>query len=323
MTIKLANKIEKDQMIMRDVYCNEMIKMAGDDDRVYAMDADLINSIGMSPFQKVYPDRMINCGIQEANMIGVAAGLSATGLIPFLHTFATFASRRCFDQAFLSIGFSKWNVKIIGSDPGITAAYNGATHMPFEDIGIMRNVPGITIIEPTDCVMLDDIINQVKDIYGMHYIRLVRKVSQKVYEAGSKFEIGKAATVREGNDVTIIASGYCVAEAAKAHEMLRQEGISARVLDMFTIKPIDKDAILKAAHETGAVVTAENHNIINGLGSAVAEVLVEGKPVPMERVGVKDEYGQVGDVDYLANYYGLTAAHIVEAAKKVISRKEA
>ncbi len=196
--IKLAAKIEKDSIIMRDVYCAEMINMAQADERVYAMDADLINSIGMKPFQKKFPERMVNVGIQEANMVGVAAGLSATGLIPFLHTFGVFASRRVFDQAFLSVGFSKWNVKLIGSDPGITAAYNGGTHMPFEDIGIMRDIPEITILEPTDCVMLEDLINQVKDIYGFHYIRLVRKASQKVYEAGSEFEIGKAATVREG-----------------------------------------------------------------------------------------------------------------------------
>ena len=323
MKILVAEKNDTEKTIMRDIYCEQMIKIAKEDKRVYAMDADLINSIGLVPFQKEMPDRMINCGIQEANMVCVAAGMSATGLIPFLHTFAVFASRRVFDQAFLSCGFSRWNVKIVGSDPGITAAYNGGTHMPFEDVGIMRNIPDITILEPTDCSMLRDLIPQVKDSYGFHYIRLTRKSSRKVYEDGSKFEIGKAVRIRDGKDITIIASGYCVAEAIAAADMLKEKGLSARVLDMFTIKPIDKESIISAARETGAIVTAENHNIINGLGSAVAEVLVENEPVPMERIGVKDEYGEAGDVEYLAKRFGLKAQNIVDAALRTLSRKKA
>lgn len=175
----LINDPEK--TIMRDIYCQEMQRMASEDDRVYAMDSDLINSIGMTPFQNEFPERMINCGIQEANMVGVAAGMSATGLIPFIHTFGVFASRRTYDQIFLSCGFSKWNVKIIGSDPGITAAYNGGTHMAFEDIGILRNVPGITIVEPSDCTMLGNLIGKIKEAYGLHYIRLVRKSLCEVF----------------------------------------------------------------------------------------------------------------------------------------------
>jgi len=289
---------------------------------VYALDADLVNSIGMSPFEKKFPDRLINCGIQEANMVGVASGLSAAGLIPFIHTFAVFASRRVFDQVFLSCGFSKWNVKIIGSDPGITAAYNGGTHMPFEDMGIMRNVPDITILEPTDCAMLDSILKQVKDVYGLHYIRLTRKTTRKVYEKGSEFEIGKAVKLKEGTDVSIFALGYCVVEALEAAEQLKEKGISARVYDMFTVKPIDKQSIEEAARETGAVVTAENHRIINGLGSAVSEVLGESYPVPMERVGVKDEYGEVGDVEFLAKRFGLKAENIISAVLNTMKRKE-
>lgn len=321
MNIKLSKTNDVEKTIMRDIYAAQLTKMAKEDPRVYAMDADLIGSIGTAGFQKEMPDRMIDCGIQEANMIGVGAGMSATGLIPFMHTFGAFAGRRDYDQVFLSCGFSQLNVKLIGSDPGITAAYNGGTHMPFEDLGIMRNVPGITIIEPTDCAMLDNILPKVKDTYGVHYIRLVRKSSRQVYEMGSDFEIGKAAPIKDGKDVTIIATGYCVAEAIDAAKELEAQGISARVLNMFTIKPIDREAVIAAAKETGAIVTAENHNIINGLGSAVAEVVVEECPVPVERVGVKDEYGEVGEVEYLAERFGLTAKYIVEAAKKAISRK--
>jgi transketolase len=321
MNIKLAEKNDLEKTFMRDIYCKQMIRMAKEDKKVYALDADLINSIGMKPFQAEFPDRMINCGIQEANMVGVAAGMSATGLIPFLHTFAVFATRRVYDQVFLSCGFSRWNVKIVGSDPGITAAYNGGSHMPFEDVGIMRNVPGITIVEPTDCAMLDNLLPKIKDEYGVHYIRLARRVSRKVYEEGSDFEIGKAVNIRDGKDVTIIAAGYCVVEAINAAKILNEKGISARVLDMFTIKPIDKDSIISAAKETGAIVTAENHSIINGLGSAVAEVLSENTPVPLERVGVNDEYGEVGDIEYLARRFGLKADNIADAALKAIKRK--
>jgi len=321
MKIIRAEQITNDPVIMRDVYSSEMTRMASVDERVYALDADLANSIGMSSFQKQFPERLINCGIQEANMIGVAAGLSSTGLIPFAHTFAVFASRRVYDQVFLSCGFSKWNVKVVGSDPGISAAYNGGTHMPFEDLGIMRNIPGITIVEPTDSVMLGDLMEKIKDSYGLFYIRLTRKTAKKVYEQGSDFTIGRAIQLTEGKDLSIFASGYCVAEAVEASNVLKRAGISARVYDMFTIKPIDQEAVITAAQETGAVVTAENHNIINGLGSAVAEVLGEHSPVPMERVGVRDHYGEVGDVEFLAEKFGLKAVNIVEASKRVLNRK--
>ena len=322
MRINITENNEIEKTNMRDIYCNEMIRMAGEDPRVYALDADLINSIGMVPFQKAFPRRIINCGVQEANMVGVAAGMSATGLIPFIHTFGVFASRRVFDQVFLSCGFSKWNVKIVGSDPGITAAYNGATHMPFEDMGIMRNVPGITVLEPTDCTMIENLMQQIKDKYGVYYVRLARKVTRKVYNPGSKFDIGSAVTCKKGTDITIISIGYCTAEALKAARILSGTGIEAEVLDMFTLKPIDKEAIIRSCIKAGAVVTAENHNIINGLGSAVAEVLGENLPIPMERIGIKDEYGEVGDIEYLAKRFGITADNIVSAVKRTITRKQ-
>ena len=322
MSVTLAKERIVEQVAMRDVYCNTLIELAEKDKRIVVLDADLMKSMGIVPFLKKYPDRAFDVGVQEANMIGVAAGLSATGKIPFAHSFATFATRRCFDQVFLSCGYARLNVRIIGSDPGITAAYNGGTHMPFEDMGIMRNIPDITILEPVDTVMLKDLIKQTKDRYGVFYIRLLRRNAVKIYEEGSSFEIGKGIELKEGKDVTIIATGIMVNESLKAAEILEEEGILARVVNMFTLKPIDKEIIIRCAEETGALVTAENHSILNGLGSAVAEVLAENIPVPLERVGVKDLYGEVGPVDYLAKRFEMTAEDIVLKVKKVIERKD-
>ena len=319
--IRIAEKHETEKLAMRDAYCATLLQLASENDRVVVLDADLMSSMGMVPFLEKYPEKTFNVGIQEANMIGVAAGLSATGLIPFAHTFGPFASRRCYDQIFLSVGYSKLNVRIVGSDPGITAAFNGGTHMPFEDLGILRNIPNITILEPVDTVMLKDLLVQTAGKYGLFYIRLLRKNAVKIYEEGSTFEIGKGVTLKEGKDVTIISTGIMVKEALDAAEMLGMEGISAKVINMFTLKPIDKELIIKSAEETGAIVTAENHSIINALGSAVAEVLGENKPVPLERVGVKDLFGEVGPVTYLRERFELTSEEIVIKAKKAIERK--
>lgn len=321
MNVKLAKDNSLEKVEMRKVFCDTMIEVAKKNEKVVLLDADLMAAMGTKPFQAEFPDRTIDCGIQEANMIGVAAGLSATGFIPFAHTFGPFATRRACDQIFMSCAYAKQNVKIIGSDPGVTAALNGGTHMPFEDLGIMRGIPGMTVIEPADSTVIADMVRKVADIYGMHYIRLVRKNAPKVYEEGSTFDIGKAVQIRDGKDVTIIACGICVAEAIKAAAILEQEGITARVLDMFTIKPIDKEAVIAAAKDTGAIVTAENHSINNGLGSAVAEVLCENIPTPIVRIGSQDEFGEVGPVDYLKERFGMTAENIVAAAKKVIAKK--
>jgi transketolase len=319
----LSSNNSPEEVEMRKVYIETLIGLAEKNCQVMTLEADLMSCVGTKAFGERYPDRYINCGIQEANMFGIAAGLSATGKIPYAHTFAPFCTRRACDQIFMSCAYAKLNVKIIGSDPGITAALNGGTHMPFEDVGIMRTIPGMAVIEPTDTVMLRDMITKISEKYGTHYIRMARRTVTKVYEAGSKFEIGKAVQIRDGSDLTIIAAGFCVAEAIKAAAILAKQGISARVIDMFTIKPIDKEAIVKAAAETGAIVTAENHNIINGLGSAVAEVLAENRPIPLERVGVQDVFGEVGPVDYLAERFELTARDIVKKAERVLKRKKA
>lgn len=321
MSIQVCAEIKKDTMDMRDAYCSSLIRLADGDERIIALDADLMGAMGTKPFEKKYPERTVDCGIQEANMVGVACGMSAAGKIPFAHTFAPFMTRRACDQIFMSGAYAKMNVKLVGSDPGITAQLNGGTHMPFEDMGIMRLIPEMTVIEPTDVSMLEDLMPQIAAQYGMVYMRLVRKEVQQVYERGSQFTIGKAVHVREGSDATIIASGFCVAEAIRAAALLAQEGISVRILDMFTWKPLDREAILSAAAETGAIVTAENHNVINGLGAAVAEVLVREHPVPVEMVGVQDEFGEVGKLAYLAERFGLKAENIADAVRRVLKRK--
>lgn len=318
----LSKERGKDFSDMRTAYCESMMEMAAKDDRIVALDADLMSAMGMKPFAAEYPERTLDCGVQEANMIGVACGLSVWGKIPFAHTFGPFCTRRACDQIFLSGAYNKANVKVVGSDPGITAAYNGGTHMPFEDMGIMRGMPTMTVIEPTDIVMLKDLMPKIAAQYGMIYMRLVRKGVRKVYEAGSSFEIGKAAQLTDGRDITIIASGYCVAEALDAAEELKTEGIDARVLNMFTWKPLDREAVLSAATETGAIVTAENHNVINGLGSAVSELLAKEKPTIVEMVGVQDEFGEVGAESYLRERFGLTKENIKEAVYRAILRKK-
>jgi transketolase len=321
MSIYIAKDHVQEKTMMRDVYCQTLIELAKDNPQIVMLDADLMNSMGTTPFLKAFPERTFNCGVQEANMIGVAAGLSVTGKIPYAHSFGPFATRRCCDQVFMSGAYAKSNVRIVGSDPGVTAAYNGGTHMPFEDMGIMRNIPEMTIIEPTDNAMLRDIIQQLAARYGMFYIRLLRRYAVKIYEEGSTFEIGKAVKLRDGKDVTILASGIMVDVALKAANMLEAKGISSRVLNMFTLKPIDKDAIITCAKETGAIVTAENHNILNGFGSAVAEVLVEHLPTPMERIGIRDVFGEVGSEDYLRKRFELTEDDIIKKVEKVVQRK--
>jgi transketolase len=320
----MINKIDDlqvDKREMRNAYIDKLIKLSETDERIIVLDADLMHSNNTYKFKDRFPNRAINVGIQEANMIGVAAGLSLVGKIPFAHTFTCFAARRDLDQLYLSVAYAGLNVKLIATDPGIAATYNGGSHMSFEDIGIMRTIPTITVIEPTDSVMMESLVEQIAYTYGPFYVRLFRKNPIKIYDLGDNFKIGQGIILREGEDVTIIASGIMVAEALKAADLLEKDGISARVVDMFTIKPIDKDLITKCAEETGAIVTAENSNTINGLGSAVAEVLVENKPVPMERIGIQDLFGEVGDMEYLKKRYHLTAVDIVNSVIKVVNRK--
>ena len=322
MDYKVRPVFEKEAVEMRQVYCKTLMELAETDKRIVALDADLVGSSGMKNFFKAYPDRAIDCGIQEANMIGVAAGLSAAGMVPWAHSFGPFATRRVLDQIFISCSYAKANVRIIGSDPGVVAAYNGGTHMPFEDMGALMSIPEITLVEPADSVQFEWLVRELQNAYGVYYIRLYRKAAVGVFEPGSKFELGKAAVLREGTDVCIAASGIMVAEALKAADKLAQQGISAAVLNTFTWKPLDHEALAKYAAQCGCVVTAENHNIIGGLGSAVANSLARSCPVPVEMVGIQDQFGEVGTEAYLRQRFDLTPEAIEAAAKKAIARKK-
>ena len=320
--VKLRDVIQVSPEEMRAAYCGALMEEARKNDKIVDLDCDLSNSCGTKDFKKAFPDRAFNLGIQEQNACAMAGGLARAGMVPFLHTFAVFATRRIYDQIFLSCAYAGQNVKIIGCDSGVSAAFNGGTHMAFEDVGIMRVMPHVTIVDPSDPTMMRSVVRQVAETKGVFYLRMPRKTVYDIYEPGSEFTIGKAEIIREGRDVTLIAAGLEVRQALLAAELLAVEGISARVVDMFTIKPIDAECIRTCAEETGAIVTCENESIIGGLGSAVAEVLVESQPVPMERVGVQDEFGEVGPQSYLEERFGLTATVIAEKAKKVLTRKK-
>lgn len=306
---------------LRDIYVDLLIDLAAENPQVVAVEADLMKALGTTKFQEKYPDRIIDVGVAEANMIGVAAGLANMGKLPFTHTFTPFATRRVYDQVTLSVAYAGLNVKMVGSDPGVMAELNGGTHMSLEDVGLMRTMPTMTIVEPVDGVQLASLFPQIAKHPGPVYIRLLRKAFDPIFEEGESFELGKAKPILDGKDLTIFATGIMVKEALDAAALLKAEGIDAAVVNIHTIKPIDADAIIAAAKRTGAIVTAENHNIINGLGSAVAEVLVEHAPVVMERIGTRDHFGEVGHKDFLMEKFGLKAHHIVAAAKKVLERK--
>ena len=305
---------------MRKVYCDTMIALAKEDPRIVDVEADLTGAHGMKPFKAAYPDRSFNVGIAEANMVGVAAGLSACGKIPFVHSFATFASRRCFDQIAISVCYAGLNVKIVGSDPGVGAELNGGTHMSMEDIGVLRSIPGVVIFEPVDDVQLRAAMPVIYDYDGPVYIRLFRKELPRVFGDDYKFDLFKVDTLREGTDLTIFVSGFMTTDALAAAEKLAAEGISCEVVNVHTIKPIDREGVIAAAKKTGAVLTVENHNVIGGLHSAVLEALAEEK-LPVCAVGVQDRFGEVGKMPYLREAMGLTVENIVATAKKAVALK--
>lgn len=307
----------KEDLELRKVCVDKMKEFLERDEKVVLLDADLMGAFGSARLQKEYKDRVINCGIMEAQEISCAAGMSRVGMKPFIHTFTAFASRRCLDQIFISSLYQNNPITVIASDAGIQALHNGGTHMSFEDMGIIRSLANSVVIEPTDSNVLKSVLEEVYSKNDKFYwIRLTRKNVFKIYEEGSKFEIGKANLIRKGKDVTIIAIGMMVHEAKMAAEMLEKDGISATVLDMFTLKPLDKSAIIEHCKNTKLVVSAENHSITNGLGSAVAEILSENCPKKLIRIGIEERFGQVGTLDYLQEEYGLRAEDIYEAIKK-------
>lgn len=315
MSITILKEFVDSPQELRNTYASTLNEIIDGNNKVVALEADLVGAIKTGPVQAKHPNNFINCGIMEANMVGVASGLSVRGLVPFMHTFGPFATRRCYDQLFLSIGYSGLNLKVIGSDAGVTAQHNGGTHMPFEDTGLMRLIPESTVMEMSDHVMFKDILKQTADIHGLHYIRITRKTMTQIYKEGSTFEIGKGIVVREGTDAVIVATGIMLKEALLARDILAEDGISVAVIDMFTVKPIDQDLLIKYAAKTNLIVTAENHNVIGGLGSAVLEAL-SLHPTKLVRIGVQDRFGQVGTQDFLQEEYNLTKNDIVKAVKE-------
>ncbi len=299
------------------------LKEFGADKNIVVMDADLSKSTKTEMFQKEYPKRFINCGIAEANMMCVAAGIASCGKTVFASSFAMFASGRAFEQIRNSICYPNLNVKIGSTHAGISVGEDGATHQALEDIAIMRALPNMTIINPSDAIEARLAVKAAIENFGPFYLRFGRLAVDVINDNPSyKFEIGKGVTLKDGNDVTIIATGLMVAHAIEAVKELNDEGINARLINIHTIKPIDKDIIIKAAKETGAIVTCEEHSIIGGLGSAVAEVLCENSPCILERVGTKDVFGRSGKPNELFKVYGLTPKDIKEAAKRAIAKKQ-
>ncbi|OPJ55243.1 transketolase family protein [Alkalithermobacter paradoxus] len=305
----------------RDAYGKALVKLGEENQNVVVLDADLSKSTKTVDFSKAFPERFFNMGIAEQNLMGAAAGLAAGGKIPFASTFAMFAAGRAFEIIRNSACYPKLNVKVCATHAGITVGEDGASHQSVEDVAIMRSIPNMTVIVPADGVETEKVIFEIAKYYGPVYVRLGRSAVPTLFDESYEFQIGKGVTLKEGQDVTIVACGIMVAEAMTASEMLKEEGISARVINMSTIKPIDKEILIKAAKETGAIVTAEEHNIIGGLGSAVAEVLMEEALVPLKRVGVNDTFGESGTPADLVKKYGLTANDIVNAAKEVIKKK--
>ena len=307
---------------MRAVYAETLVRLGAADDRIVVLEADLMKATGTGPFAKAYPERTVNVGVAEANMVGIAAGMSAEGKIPFAATFACFASRRAYDQFFVSGNYARLNVKLVGTDPGVCAAFNGGTHMPFEDLALMRAVPGLVIVEPSDPVSLAAFVQKAAERDGCVYLRLQRKAAPALYKEGETFDFGKAKLLRAGSpdgkaDAVIVALGALMAgEALKAADLLAAEGKKIAVIDALSLKPLDEELILEWAAKTGRVVTCENHQKRGALGSAVAEAIAEsGVPCKFARVGVDDEFGEVGTQDWLADRFRLTAPHIVAAIK--------
>jgi transketolase len=307
----------------REAYGKALAKLAEINENVVVLDADLSKSTKTADFKAVAPERFINMGIAESNMMGVAAGLSTCGKIPFASTFAMFAAGRAFEQIRNSICYPKLNVKVCATHAGLTVGEDGATHQSIEDISLMRSIPNMIVINPSDAIETEAAIFAAAKYNGPCYVRLGRLAVSVINDNSDyKFEIGKGVTLTNGGDVTIIATGMMVELALEAKEKLAEDGISARVINIHTIKPIDKELLIKAAKETGAIVTAEEHSIIGGLGSAVAEVVTEECPVPVLRVGIKDTFGESGKPNELLKAYGLTTESIVEHSKKAISLKK-
>ncbi|MBU0502688.1 MAG: transketolase family protein [bacterium] len=314
---------EVKKIATRDAYGKALLELGRENKNIVVLDADLSASTKTDLFAKEFPERFFDMGVAEQDMIGTAAGLAASGKIAFASTFAVFGSGRAWDQVRVSVAYTRLNVKIVVTHGGLTTGEDGASHQANEDIAIMRAIPNLTVVVPADAAETAKVIREAAGFYGPMYIRLSRPKTPVISEQIKyDFKLGQGGTFRPGKDVTIIATGLMVAKALEAAEELANENIDARVINIHTIKPIDKKIIIKAAQETGAIVTAEEHSIIGGLGGAVAEVVVENCAVPMARVGVRDTFGESGKPDELLVKYGLTSENIAQAAKTVLARKK-
>ncbi|MBC8252485.1 MAG: transketolase family protein [Ardenticatenia bacterium] len=303
---------------VRDAFGHTLVQLARENPDIVVLDADLATSTRVMYFAQEFPERFFQMGVAEQNMMGVAAGMALVGKIPFVSTFGVFASRRACDQVAISVAHCRLNVKIVGAYSGIVSGNNGATHQAVEDVGIMRAIPHMVVVDPSDGVETEQVVRAIVAYDGPVYLRVTRDVWPRVSPEGYNFVLGKAVQVREGVDVTLIGSGMMSSQCVEATHILSRSGIDARVLHMPTLKPIDVEAIVKAAEETGGIVTAENHNIYGGLGSAVAEVLAEHAPALMKRVGIQDCYGECGGNAELLCKYGMSPQHIAEAAQSVL-----
>lgn len=305
----------------REAYGSALLELGKTNDKIIVLDADLAAATKTGAFKKEFPERFFDTGIAESNMMGIAAGLATEGFTVFASSFAMFAAGRAFEQIRNSIGYTNLNVKIGATHAGISVGEDGASHQCCEDIALMRTIPGMTIINPADDIETREAVFAAAKINGPVYLRFGRLATPRIFDENYKFEIGKGVQIKEGNDVTIIATGLMVNEAIIASEILKKEGISAAVVNIHTIKPIDRDIIIKAAQTTGCIVTCEEHNVIGGLGGAVSEVITETVPVPVVKLGVYDEFGQSGEAKELLKYYGLNAENIVSKVKEAIKMK--
>ncbi len=305
----------------RDAYGEVLAELGAENKDIVVLDADLSGSTKTAVFRKQFPERFFNMGIAEANMVGTAAGLAAAGKIPFVSTFAIFAAGRAWEQIRQSVAYPKANVKIVPTHGGITVGEDGGSHQSVEDIAIMRAIPNMIVMVPADAVETRKAIRAAAAYKGPVYVRLGRNKVPAVFNDDYDFEIGKGIEVVSGTDMTFVTTGLMTAQAVTAAELLKQEGISARVVHIATIKPLDQDIIVKAATETGAIVTAEEHSIIGGLGGAVAECLAERHPAPVKRVGINDRFGTSGKAEELMKYFGLTPEDLADAAREVLTRK--
>lgn len=309
---------------LRDIYGESLLKYAGLNDRVVALDADLSNSSKTCTMAAELPRRVFDVGIAESNMVAMGAGFASCGYIPFVNTFATLASSMCALSAKALIGYSGLNVRIMGSNNGLGGGYDGATHHAIDDINVMRGIPGMAVMWPSDGIMLDWMVKMlVEDYKGPAYVSIPRHGYDAIYEEGEVFELGKAKQITQGTDAAIFAGGLCVYRAKKAIEILETQGIHVSLYDIFTIKPIDREAVIRGARETGAVVIAEEHSIVGGLGTAVLEILAEENiEAAVSRLGIRDCYTESGSYEELVKKFGLDTDSIVKAVKDVVSRKE-